>query len=257
LSSKLIIQLQSEGLSPPFFVIPSAGSTPLALIHLARSLSPQRPVYSFMAAGMEDGQAPHFSIEDMAAAYLAEIRNVQESGPYFLAGHCFGAAPSMEIAAQMRESGQSVAVLALMDSVAPPRAEHLAKILTSGGTIDEADPATMFPPEAARAVSLSWTHVVEQLSRLPEPQATHYGRITTSHLRAGARYRARTLDIPVVLFRSATHAPATFQDWRQLTTAGYEELSVPGDSISMLIPPHVQQLGSALGEVLGRFEVTR
>ena len=58
------------------------------MIRLARSVSPERPAYSFIAAGMEDGREPHKSIEEMASAYLAEIRTVQNSGPYYLSGHC-------------------------------------------------------------------------------------------------------------------------------------------------------------------------
>jgi thioesterase domain-containing protein len=41
----------------------------------------------------------------MAAAYLAEIRQVQPEGPYNLLGACMGAVVAFEMAQQLRAEG--------------------------------------------------------------------------------------------------------------------------------------------------------
>src|SRR5262245_57341939 len=55
----------------------------------------------------------------MAAAYLEEIRGFQPTGPYCLAGYCFGGLVVYEMARRLRHAGQVVAVLALFDPDAP------------------------------------------------------------------------------------------------------------------------------------------
>ncbi len=104
------------------FLIPAAGSTPLSLIRLARSLHADRPVYSFMFAGLEDGQAPHDSIESMASAYLKEMRTVQKTGPWFVGGHCFGGNPAFELARQLEAAGDPASAVIVLESMPPPGA---------------------------------------------------------------------------------------------------------------------------------------
>jgi thioesterase domain-containing protein len=60
---------------------------------------------------------PHASVEDMAADYVREIRDMQPKGPYFLGGFCFGGLVAFEMAQQLREAGEAVALLALFDAL--------------------------------------------------------------------------------------------------------------------------------------------
>jgi len=57
------------------------------------------------------------TIEQMAADRLRDIRNMQPSGPYRLAGHCNGALVAWAIGEQLREQGETVELLAIL---APP-----------------------------------------------------------------------------------------------------------------------------------------
>ncbi len=68
----------------PLYLVPSAGTTPLSFIHLARSIETTREIDSFVFAGTDDDQEPHTTIEEMAAAFVDEIRGVQPSGPYYV-----------------------------------------------------------------------------------------------------------------------------------------------------------------------------
>jgi thioesterase domain-containing protein len=55
----------------------------------------------------------------MAAHYLSEIRTVQPTGPYFLGGYCFGGKVALEMAQQLHDQGEQVALLAMIDAYAP------------------------------------------------------------------------------------------------------------------------------------------
>jgi thioesterase domain-containing protein len=53
----------------------------------------------------------------MAAVYVKEIRRVQPHGPYFIAGYCMGGTVAFEVAQQLHELGEPIALLALFDTM--------------------------------------------------------------------------------------------------------------------------------------------
>jgi thioesterase domain-containing protein len=55
----------------------------------------------------------------MAANYIQEIRTVQPHGPYFIGGHSLGGIIVFEIALQLYNQGEKVALLAIFDTEAP------------------------------------------------------------------------------------------------------------------------------------------
>jgi thioesterase domain-containing protein len=83
---------------------------------LARHLGPDQPFYAFQSVGLDGRQAPLKSIEEMAAHYIKEMREVQPYGPYLLGGHSLGGMIAFEMACQLRELGEQVDLLALLDA---------------------------------------------------------------------------------------------------------------------------------------------
>ena len=55
----------------------------------------------------------------MAADYLKQIRGVQPQGPYLIGGFSFGGLVAYEMAQQLRQSGQDVGLLVLIDPSPP------------------------------------------------------------------------------------------------------------------------------------------
>lgn len=67
-----------------------------------------------------DGESPPLKqIDDMASYYIEALRTVQPRGPYFLGGWSFGGLVAFEMAQQLYKAGHEVALLALLDTVAP------------------------------------------------------------------------------------------------------------------------------------------
>jgi thioesterase domain-containing protein len=87
---------------------------------LVRYLDPDQPCYGLQMREPEDGQVSYRSIEDMAAEYNMALREIQPHGPYFLGGWSFGGLVAFEMAQQLLHQDQVVALLALLDSLAPP-----------------------------------------------------------------------------------------------------------------------------------------
>ncbi len=59
------------------------------------------------------------SIEEMAARYVAAIREKRPKGPYLLGGWSFGGFVAFEMAQQLTRAGESVPLLAMLDTRSP------------------------------------------------------------------------------------------------------------------------------------------
>jgi thioesterase domain-containing protein len=246
MSTNLLFPIIQDGEGTPVFLVPSAGATPFTLVQLARSLRLQRPVYSFEFAGMEEGRSVHTSIEEMAAAYLGELRTVQETGPYNIGGHCVGGLVAYDIAAKIEAEGDSVAALILLESF-PPFKDKVAKDL------DQANERILSSDvliETEKAYQFATVQIQEQLSRLPPKYAKRFGRFCGEQLAMGKRYRATPIRAPITLLRTSTHLGMVFQDWKAYSAGGFTEQVVTGTSFSMLNPPNVGFLGERLDKVL-------
>jgi thioesterase domain-containing protein/acyl carrier protein len=114
-----LVPIQPAGSRPPLFCVHPGGGNVLAYAPLARHLGSDQPFYAFQAPGLEVGQQPLDSVEQMSACYLAALRQAQPQGPYRLAGHSFGGLVAYEMARQLREQGYAVSLLALLDTPAP------------------------------------------------------------------------------------------------------------------------------------------
>jgi len=75
------------------------------------------PIYGVRSQGLGGVSEPLQSVEEMAAFYLKEIREVQPQGPYYLGGYSFGGNVAYEMAQQLAAAGERVALLAIFDTV--------------------------------------------------------------------------------------------------------------------------------------------
>jgi thioesterase domain-containing protein len=103
----------------PFFLVAGMFGNVLNLRHLANLAGTDRPFYGLQARGLYGDEPPHETFEEMAEAYIAEMRSVQPHGPYLLGGFSGGGLTAFEIAQQLRAAGEEVALLLLLDSALP------------------------------------------------------------------------------------------------------------------------------------------
>jgi thioesterase domain-containing protein len=92
---------------------------------LARRLHREQPFYALQAHGVDGATEPLETFEEMAAAYVEEVRTVQPHGPYRLGGDCLGGVLAYEMAQQLRDSGEEVEIVAMFDSFHPGYRPHV------------------------------------------------------------------------------------------------------------------------------------
>jgi amino acid adenylation domain-containing protein len=128
---RTLIPIRTSGHKPPFFCVHGGEGNTLFLHRLAREMGAEQPFYGLEPEGLDGRAFSRTSVQQMAAHYIAEMRQVQPQGPYYLGGYCFGGIVAFEMAQQLRSQAQAVDLLALFS--APLRFHRQ----TPGTAIDE------------------------------------------------------------------------------------------------------------------------
>jgi thioesterase domain-containing protein len=116
----LLERLNDREAGAILFLVPGAGMQSSGF----RTLASLLPVPAFGLSwpkGYRQRSDWPKTLTELAELFLQEIRNVQPSGPYLLAGHSFGATVCLEMAQLLEAIGEQAALVALLDprSLAP------------------------------------------------------------------------------------------------------------------------------------------
>jgi amino acid adenylation domain-containing protein len=114
-----LVPLQGDGNGEPIYCWPGLGGYPMNLRELAGVLGTERPFYGVQAYGINAGETPFPTIQQMAAEDVEEITRRQPVGPYTLWGYSFGARVAFEAAYQLEMAGERVEHLFLVAPGSP------------------------------------------------------------------------------------------------------------------------------------------
>jgi acyl-CoA synthetase (AMP-forming)/AMP-acid ligase II/thioesterase domain-containing protein len=113
-----VIALQRRGSRLPIICLPASGLDPYYLRYLSKALGEEQPFYVIRTPEpVEDGRLR--KVDELARLSIESMRSKRDTGPYLLAGHCFGGVIAFEMARQLLAEGQQVVRLVLFDVPAP------------------------------------------------------------------------------------------------------------------------------------------
>lgn len=130
--SSLLVDLQPVGDKLPLFCV--------GVFHfrtLARYLGTTRPIVGLLGQELDADAEYLAQVERLAARNVEEIRRAQPKGPYHLLGYCFGGLVAYEMAYQLKDAGEPVAFLGLIDTVNPRAFAHAEAESKEGPTVRE------------------------------------------------------------------------------------------------------------------------
>jgi amino acid adenylation domain-containing protein len=116
LADDVLLRLRARGAGAPLFCVHPVSGLALAYAGLLGHL-PERPVYGVQARSLASTSDLPGDLAEMAAHYVARVREVQPSGPYHLLGWSLGGTVAHLMAGQLAAAGERVETLALLDSV--------------------------------------------------------------------------------------------------------------------------------------------
>jgi thioesterase domain-containing protein len=258
------------------FALPGSGGNPVGYVHLGRLLDRRQPLIGIESRGLDGSSLPLTRVEDIAKDNLAAIRAVQPTGPYFIAGACYGARVAYEMARQLEQAGERIGLLLMLDPSSP---FHAADGRRRGASAEAGvKPRTVTTRFVLNRILLH----VSTLARLKGEERSAYVREKAGVLRdivrrrdlfrgdrselhqrlvhaanrqAGGRYVPGPFGGPVVLCftrdRPVKGARNYRLDWLDIVPQCGGPCYVAGnDSGQMLSVPHVYELSEAVNRWL-------
>ena len=266
-----LIAIQTGGGLPPFFAVPGLGGNVLGFLEFAKLLGPDQPFYGLQSRGLDGIEKPFTRIEDMAAHYINEIRQVQPEGPYYLGGTCIGGVVAYEMAQQLQEQGHKVSLLTLMETWPPsslrvprfavpfwmrPSLFLLFGIARHGRVLLQLRPGQW--SSYMRQGMLIIRDMVAYGDMYRGDRAVLYrDRVSDANRQAAARYRPKPYSGRLSLILASSRPVAPSQDtrlaWGTLAADGYSTDQIPAeDSGRLFVKPHVQVLAGLLKTLLAQ-----
>jgi thioesterase domain-containing protein len=255
-----IVPLKPEGRRPPLFAIPGHNGDVFCYVALARYLDADQPLLGVQPPGL-DGSTPLPSLEALARYEAEQIRRHRARSPYLIAGYCAGGTIAFEVARQLAEQGQEVALLALFGSPFPTffrrlpqfglsledltsRARRHVRVLASGSTAG----AVAYLRAKLRQRRQEKAALAKELH---DPVLESRRRVGRATLRAIRHYRPRWYPGRLDLFLPShgwQSVPGGRPDrWRGVARAFEEHLGPDDCDIDvMLKEPHVAAIAAAL-----------
>jgi amino acid adenylation domain-containing protein len=261
-----LVTLQTSGKRPPFFLLHTTPGDILGYGNLVFRLGADQPCYGFQSLGLKEPSLSHTSVDEMSSYYVQLLREFQPHGPYYLGGWCYGGIVAVEMARKLMVSGEKIALLALLETVAMP-AEwtnlryHLHRLRCFARMSPERW-LTYFRAKArySRESRIANKMRFRQAETSPDgeirdPRLLKLEHVYNTNLAALKDYRTKPFDGRVTLFNAQERDSALIPDpqygWVGLARE-IEVHEVPGDHDTMLTEPNVSALAQRLTDCLLR-----
>lgn len=279
-SWSLLVPMRPEGTRPPLFLFHAHGGNVLEYHALVQHLETDQPVYAFQAKGLNGEPVESTSVERMASAFVEELKQFQAEGPYFLAGFCLGGLLALEVAQQLTAQGKEVALVAMIQSIAPEarrfspsvlgpqrwwyRAKKRISVevdnLAYGGRAYFVQRSRDFWERSLMRTKLKLDRMIgnrpTDLSRLSRLYI--FESLGLVHKKAMDAYKARPYDGNAVVFRASKQLSGLMADewlgWRPLLRGNFEVCEVPGHQQNLMLEPNVERVANELSARLKMFQ---
>ena len=263
-----LVPMQPAGDKPPLFCVHTGFGLVLVFVELMRRLEADRPFYGIQAVGLEEGQQPVQSMEAMADLYIRQIRRVQPAGPYHLMGHCFGGLVAYAMAQRLREQGEEVAFLGMMDTLNTNEVvrslEGMISVETMFydvllGNLSKRVKKRFRKLSAQEQAEMVYDRIKDDAKdigfELPDIDVGMVRRVLDLlqiNTKVALNYRIEPYPGKITYFvaQDEKRDQPIVTGWPEMASEGIDIIEVPGDHYGMLMPPHVGELAQAIARQL-------
>jgi aspartate racemase len=266
---------------PPLFCVHALGGNVLEYYDLARHLGPEQPFYGLQSIGLDGSRPPHTRVEEMAAHYIKEMRELQPEGPYFIGGRSLGGIVAFEMAQQLKAQSQAIGLLALLDTYPSGYAKlfrneatlsaalgrgfkrtkahvaNLQKLSVNEGLTYLIKKARFAPrkmkSQVWRRLYSSYQKLGRSYEKLGRPLPRAFHDVKEFNSLAVRDYTPKVYDGKVTLFWASADLRTSIdlvEGWRALAGGGMEVHEIPGSHLDIIKEPHVGELASKLNSCL-------
>jgi amino acid adenylation domain-containing protein len=239
-SLSMLLPIRTQGTRPPLFCIHPGGGLSWCYMPLARFVPDDIPLYGLQPRGLDGTGALFGSVEEMAAGYIEQIRQVQPAGPYHLIGFSFGGAAAHEIAVQLEAAGEQVALVVMDTYPGASEAEELP----------ERDPETEIDEMAARVRG----ETAALFRDMPDETLRPVVRAALNNRHIRDRHEHRVFGQDLLLFVANNSRDGGFGrlQWEPYVRGSITEVTVDCDHSDLVLPETLGRVWAATEAWLAR-----
>ena len=261
-----IVPIREQGTRRPVFLVHGVGGNILGFAGLARSLSPEQPVYGIQAQALNSEMPTLIRIEAMAQFYIQQLQSRQPVGPYAFLGFSFGGLVAYEMAQQLTEAGEQVSFLGMLDTWQPGQLKavkhaaqpmlrrtwgrlRLVRLNTQKLSLLQLT-AYLGGRVKGRVLRIAFGRFSRSAAvNLPESMR----QVRDINLTAAARYTLRPYSGKIILFRAVDDDDQALPEdlnWRAYARGGVDLIRLPGDHGQILAEPNLSFMTRQLEALL-------
>ena len=264
-TSSSLVPLQPEGAKPPLYIVHGVGGNVVNFCGLALRMGTEQPVYGIQSQALVANQPALLHLKDMASHYIADIRKVQAHGPYRLLGYSFGGTVVLEMAHQLRATGEVVEMLGMIDAKSRDYDEEMSRLNTVQTRIHKR--MNRFKGNTGR---LQWEARVKYVWEKVTTRTIRFACMAAASMKikrvpafmrsaydinyvAALNYKVRAYDGKLILFRASEqdqmNGPYDL-GWGSIFQQGVKIHDLPGDHERIFLEPNIERLAESLREAL-------
>ncbi|MDC9597253.1 amino acid adenylation domain-containing protein [Xenorhabdus anantnagensis] len=272
-----VVPMRTTGHKQPLFFVHPMGGNVLSYLRLVKHFPEDQPFYALQAHGVDAGSMPLTSVQEQAANYLEALRQIQPHGPYSIGGWSYGGFVVFEMARQLKERGEEVADLFVLDTVvlnteSQGKANEEAILrwffwellwLNEGATLPE-----QIVPEHITSLQERFEYITEHaIATGAIPQGSSRAVVQRlfdvykANWKAAADYAAYKADINMTLLHATRPLPEVLRSmhdavrseyrdpkngWGHKTTGRINVIDVPGDHLEIMEEPYVEEVAKVI-----------
>ncbi|WP_180958405.1 non-ribosomal peptide synthetase [Vibrio sp. vnigr-6D03] len=280
-----LVPMRTEGSKRPLFFVHPMGGNVLSYLRLVKHLPKDQPFYALQAFGVDAGAVPLKSVQEQARSYIESIRQIQPSGPYSIGGWSYGGFVSFEIARQLKEQGEVVKDLFVVDTVAL-NAESKGKANEDAllcwffwELLWEKEGATLpaqFVPSHIKSLQDRFDYIADHAiatGAIPKGSSRAVVQrlfdVYRTNWKSATDYSTCTAGIDMTLLHASRPLPdvlrsmhdairSEYKDpkngWDAKTTGKLNVIDVPGDHLEIMEEPYVKHVAKVIEEEMSLSE---
>jgi acyl transferase domain-containing protein/thioesterase domain-containing protein len=267
-----LVAVQSTGMRAPVFCVHAIGGDVVFYEPLSKALGDDQPFYAFRSPHLGKGEIRKTTVEELAAAYVHDLREFSPQGPYLIGGASFGGIVAFEMARQLSAQGDEPVLLFLFDTSAPGSTQRVSSTEKLHGFRQRLREGGV--PYLMRKIVLKGDHWRKQmLKRFRDAECfcfriagrelsldLRYYLAERAHWNAARAYTAQTYPGKITLLRAVERGylgmellgtrEAPGLGWGGLAAGGLEIHEVSGEHGNMLDEPYVRTVAAELKKIL-------
>ena len=270
-----LVPIKTTGTKDPVYMIHGGGLNVLFYKPIVDFMDEDQPIYGLQALGLNKPSLPVTTLEEIAAAYIADLLKVNPLGPYSLTGYSFGGLIAFEMAKQLVEMGKTVKFVGIVDTYlgsvddkATVSSGKLTKKILRQFTkipflirsfIDYPKDAYQYQLNTLK-YKLNRIYPIFKVSEVAEVKngseelSPYETTIYNTYAAAHEQYTITPAPVKISLLRVKKRIyfvdDPVYLGWKKFAKLGIDIHELPGDHASILHPPNDKQFARVLQDAL-------